>query len=143
MEDSRLRSDDFSFLHSGYALGFRGAAECVGAFAQGWSCGVLFILPDFYRIGLVLDEAERDDAELAMVLPEWASERLRACLDFGPLRERIVARLFIAAGVLVMSNERAFFCRAFMNRLFTSRAKPAGSRAGDGVQLPPRARAHE
>ena len=58
-----------------YALFDSTSAEAVSAFAQDWSGNVLFILPDFHRTDRILDKAERDDAEMVMVVRKRTPKR--------------------------------------------------------------------
>jgi hypothetical protein len=46
-------------------------AEAVGAMAEDWSEGVSYILPEFQMAGRILDEVERDNAEVVITDPAW------------------------------------------------------------------------
>jgi len=101
-------------------------AEAADAFAQCWSEGVSFVLPDFHKVDRVLDLIERDDAEVVLVVPEWPHAGFWNRIHAGAWRERVVLSEFFDGDVLVPHAANAgscFFGAQFNNRILVMRTR--------------------
>ena len=103
------------------------AAEARDAFAQDWSSGALFVLPDFHVLGNVLDRIERDNAVVVLIVPEWTHHAWWHRLWSGAWAQRRGVYEFLPGSVLVSNNEHTFFGTRFTSRVLvmrTTRARP-------------------
>jgi hypothetical protein len=109
------------------------AAEARDAFAQDWSSGALFVLPDFHVLGNVLDRIERDNAVVVLIVPEWTHHAWWHRLWSGAWAQRRGVYEFLPGSVLVSNNEHTFFGTRFTSRVLVMRTRRA-RRSGPAQQ---------
>jgi len=84
-------------------------AEDTDAFAQDWSLGRSYILPDFHTVGMILDHIERWNATATLIVPEWPAESWWHRLWSGAWSQRIRRHEYVPGVALVPNNEHCFF----------------------------------
>ena len=120
--------DAFAAPHNAIAKRFyarHGAvsAEARDAFAQSWSSGVLYMLPDFHAIDKVLDKIECDNAIVIIIVPVWRHKSWWHRLWSGAWSHRLDSHEYMCGSALVPNNEHAFFGENFATDLLVLKTR--------------------
>jgi len=104
-----------------FALFDSDKVETVDALGQDWSQDVMFVLPDFHKIDLILDHIERDDAVVVLIVPVWRSKGWWNRIWSGAWSQRRGRFEYIAGSVLKANNEHCFFGERFNTEVLVLR----------------------
>ena len=102
-------------------------AEGVNSLTQDWRRTVPFVLPNFHELGKIPDITKRDDADAAVVVPEWPYRAWWRRLPSAAFVRRVKAWEFVSDAALIPNTQDCFFRSRFTARLLLLRTRAAGS----------------